>query len=321
MNGGIAGRGLRRRVNAVVLTGLLLAVLVLSGFHAGISVSQLELHDGGVWVTNRSLQLAAHLNVPSRTLDGGLTAPGGGFDVSQSGNDVVLVDTARVTAQVIDTAALKLSGAAALTGTTVSQGRGTYVVADAAAGRVWAMPVGEVPTFTRDAVPAIKDFPGARALATAEGSVVAWDKDGHVRRLERLGTTWRSVEVGTLAGGAPEKDSLFTTVGTDLVAYTPSTGALATTRDRARIESPEGSVLQEPGPGADDVLVATPTSLVRIPLGGGDAVRVEAGSSAKGSPPGRCESATARTPPGAAPGATCAIAQATPSTRRSTYRP
>ena len=35
------------------------------------------------------------------------------------------------------------------------------------------MPVGEVPTFTRDAVPAIKDFPGARALATAEGSVVA----------------------------------------------------------------------------------------------------------------------------------------------------
>ena len=111
---------------------------------------------------------------------------------------------ARVTAQVIDTAALKLSGAAALTGTTVSQGRGTYVVADAAAGRVWAMPVGEVPTFTRDAVPAIKDFPGARALATAEGSVVAWDKDGHVRRLERLGTTWRSVEVGTLAGGAPE---------------------------------------------------------------------------------------------------------------------
>jgi|GEM_PF-2799209 hypothetical protein len=51
-----------------------IVVGVIASIHPGVPTEDVSLHDGGVWVTNDSLRLVAHLNYPSRTLDGGLRA-------------------------------------------------------------------------------------------------------------------------------------------------------------------------------------------------------------------------------------------------------
>jgi large repetitive protein len=70
-----------------------IVVGVIASIHPGVPTEDVSLHDGGVWVTNDSLRLVAHLNYPSRTLDGGLRAPSDSFDVSQAAKDVLVHDT------------------------------------------------------------------------------------------------------------------------------------------------------------------------------------------------------------------------------------
>lgn len=292
MNSGMGGR-VRTRVNAMVLAGLLFAVAVLSGFHAGIPVAELRLHDGGVWVTNAAKRLAAHLNYPSQTLDGGVVAAGGSFDVSQSGNDVVMLDSSLVTGQVIDTAALTMSASTSLKDYTVSQGADTFVIADEKGGRVWALPVRDLPAFTPDAAPIVKDVGGARALATTDGAVLVWDRDLTVRRLQRSGSSWESTDRGRLAGSL-DKDVKFTAVGDELVAYSPSSGTLTTTKAQVRIDDPEGSKIQEPGPGREHVLVATRNALLQVPIDGTPVRSREAGPARSASAPAAIPAAPVR---------------------------
>ena len=52
-----------RRLNALFLAGLLVAVAVLSGFHSGVPMAEINLHDGGVWVTNSAQRLAVRHHV------------------------------------------------------------------------------------------------------------------------------------------------------------------------------------------------------------------------------------------------------------------
>ena len=261
---------MRRRLNAAVMSGILLAVAVLSGFHAGIPVAELRLHDGGVWVTNAALRLAAHLNYPSRTLDGGVAAVGEPFDVTQSGNDVVLLDTGLGAARVVDTADLSVSKPISLAGYSYAQEAGTFAVADPTGGRVWAMASADLGSFSPESAPVLMDLPGAKVLVSVTGTVLAWDKDGNVRRVTRDGPAWRIDHAGRLSLTGDTKDVTFTAVGDDLVAFAPSTGTLTTTHSQARFDGSAGAALQLPGPQRDDVLVATADALLRVPLGGGE---------------------------------------------------
>ena len=57
------------------------AAAVVAGalIYPGFSTADVDLNDGGVWVTNRSINMAGHLNVPSKVLDGGFTATSAGL--------------------------------------------------------------------------------------------------------------------------------------------------------------------------------------------------------------------------------------------------
>ena len=105
---GVAQPIIRRRVESGV-TALL--VLALGGFafaHQGIPAEEVDLNDGGVWVTNTAQGMAGHLNYQSRVIDGGLNAPTRDFDISQEGNRVLLQDKADKAARTVDTATLTL---------------------------------------------------------------------------------------------------------------------------------------------------------------------------------------------------------------------
>ena len=94
---------IRRKVESGV-TALL--ILTLGGFafaHQGVPAEEVDLNDGGVWVTNTALGMTGHLNYQSRIIDGGLNAPTRDFDISQEGNQVLLQDKADKAARPIDT--------------------------------------------------------------------------------------------------------------------------------------------------------------------------------------------------------------------------
>jgi hypothetical protein len=74
------------------------AVLVgLAVIHPGVRSAEVDLNDGGVWVTNKSISMTARLNYPSQTLDAGVTPPGNGFDVIQQAGDVFVDDGTSLT--------------------------------------------------------------------------------------------------------------------------------------------------------------------------------------------------------------------------------
>lgn len=60
------------RGGGVALIAMTTVVALLATLYRGIPIADVELHDGGVWVTNGQQRLVGHLNYPSRILDGGL---------------------------------------------------------------------------------------------------------------------------------------------------------------------------------------------------------------------------------------------------------
>ena len=58
---------------------------VISGalLYPGFATAEVDLNDGGVWVTNNNTGMVGHLNYQSRLLDGGYAANSDSFDIIQ----------------------------------------------------------------------------------------------------------------------------------------------------------------------------------------------------------------------------------------------
>ena len=82
----------RRGVNVGVIAVLAAAALVAVVLHPGMATHDVDLHDGGVRVTNGAMAMVAHLSYRSQMLDGGLRTSSTNFDVDQSGSQVFMSD-------------------------------------------------------------------------------------------------------------------------------------------------------------------------------------------------------------------------------------
>ena len=99
------------------------ALAVAAWMHEGASQADVELNDGGVWVTSTTQHLVARLNYPSRQVDGAIRTASDSFDVTQNADHVLVPDTAASTVSTVDPTTVSLSAGAPLTGgVTVSQG-------------------------------------------------------------------------------------------------------------------------------------------------------------------------------------------------------
>jgi hypothetical protein len=79
------------RVRAGV-TAAAVAVAGMAFAYEGNPTAEVDLHDGGVWLTKTSSLLVGHFNNQSRVLDGGLRTGGENYDVLQSGGTVLVTD-------------------------------------------------------------------------------------------------------------------------------------------------------------------------------------------------------------------------------------
>ena len=92
----------RRGVNVGVIAVLAAAALVAVVLHPGMATHDVDLHDGGVPVTNGAMAMVAHLSYRSQMLDGGLRTSSTSFDVDRSSSQIVMSDASSDTYTQID---------------------------------------------------------------------------------------------------------------------------------------------------------------------------------------------------------------------------
>ncbi len=268
---------------ALVLAASTVVVIAVSA--DGHRSHEARLNDGGVWVTSNTHGYFGRVNKPIGQMDGGLFAEqGADLDVIQddgtalglnrSGGMLAPIDPATVQHPEGDVAAI-VGGA-----DVVARGH-TVAVTDPDTGALWATvaepdlgPV-SVLGLDREATP-LHEAGGAAAMSVTTGGdvVVISADDDTLTRLARTGAGFRTPEALALPEPIGET-SRVTTVGETPVVLDQEAGRVWSVPEGGpgqpeRSDVPVESVLQQPGPAADAALLATPDSLVTVPLAGGE---------------------------------------------------
>ncbi|QPE04961.1 hypothetical protein IT882_02230 [Microbacterium schleiferi] len=95
--------------SGATLTAAAVAISTLAVVYPGVPTADVQLDDGGVWVTKSNDLLVGHLNYPSRLLDGAARARAGTFDVLQDGGTVLVHDETNTTLAMVDPATVELA--------------------------------------------------------------------------------------------------------------------------------------------------------------------------------------------------------------------
>ena len=256
---------LRRRAETVVVGALTVALGLLAFVHKGVPAAEVDLNDGGVWVTNQSKLLIGHLNYPSQTLDGGLRSAYAGFDVSQAAGNVLV--TSPEVVQPLDTATVAFTGETAVTGLAVEHGADQVLFADPSEGTVWTSTTATAAGFSPSAEPTLKDLDQPRVAVGVDGTGYVLTADGAVRTVEGAGQEAAVTMLDWGIEGGVGVDAQLTALGDQLVVLD---GTRLTVGGRT-IDDPAlaDGVLQQPSEAGSVVVVATPIALLKVDAGNG----------------------------------------------------
>ncbi|MFS0866163.1 Ig-like domain-containing protein [Microbacterium sp. 179-B 1A2 NHS] len=269
-------------VGAVTVAAVTIGVLAAT--YEGEPTTEVDLNDGGVWLTKQSSLLVGHFNNESRLLDGGLRTLSAEYDIAQAGNRILVTDQTEATVTAIDPARVALSDSAdlgpgarvVLGGPTVSAVDETgalRVAAFTSIGAIGAEAGDPLAELGKGAVTTVSTSGTAYAASPEEGMLYAYG----------VGPDAAFVQTGERELEGVEKDHTLsmTAVGDISVVLDHDTSMLYTS-DGVQTEVPADAVLQQPSNATDAITLATPTELMRIPLDGGEPVVVDSG--AEGAP-------------------------------------
>ena len=253
---------------AAILAGYVIAVTSAEG----IDRAELSLNDGGVWVTNQASRMVGHLNHPSKTIDAGVRADSNEFDIYQEGDTVLVRDRQAGTLTQVDPAKVSMGTPKSLgDADLVAFGGGTVAMLDIQSGKLWTTPAKGLPSFDTSAKPDMSGF---------AGGVVTVGKDGSVHAASAQAKAWKSmvVEGSTFREEghslpkefAGSKNLQIAAVGSRSVVLDAESGKLALPGGKVvELGETKNLQLQQSGPAADDVLVASATTLYKVSLADG----------------------------------------------------
>ncbi len=269
-------------------TTLTVALTTLAILHDGTEVADVELNDGGVWVTNLNLEgyaVAAHLNYPSRELDSYTEPTTNEFDVSQEANAIVVHDQAGNGIASVETTTWLTKATAKLpTGATATQGTDVVAVVDQNRGTIWAVPATETGSFDPESTaPVLDGRVGIRAVVGKDDTIHTVTPDGTLRDLTPSGEAWTTEEVGDVPAIEDGDDVVLTAVGATGVVVNRTAGWAAWPDHRADLEDAADAdaahlVVQQPGDDTGVVALSGPSGLVQLPLDGGEPVVTATGA-------------------------------------------
>ena len=264
----------RRRLPAFVLVLVVAALCIAGVIYKGAEVTQVNVNDGGIWVTNKSKQMVGHLDYEARILDGALRTEASNFDVGQAGETVTVSDLTSLTVAPVNVTQVSLGSPTALpSGSSAMQGGDVLGVLNPTDGTLWTTSATAPSPANLSEGAALSSNMGASAFVTGlDGSVYSLAASGTLTTVKRQGTVDQAAT--SRIEGIPEDAQLSMTVVGDQVAALDSQsntlflpGGKKLDLSAAGVE--EGGILQLAGPKADSVLLATPSALVSIPLAGG----------------------------------------------------
>jgi len=292
-HGASASRVHRRRLPAALVAAFTVTVSTLAILHQGVTTAEVDVDDGGIWVTNTSKRLVGHLNYDSRILDGALRTKTTEFDIGQSGNDVSFTDKTSHSVAPIDVAQVSVGAATSLPeNAKVVQGGSRLAVMDASQGQVWLAQVSSPSgTAYTDEGALASDMEQGAVAVSQKGTLFAISAQGGRRitvtregQLNRL----KSQDVEGLSGNA---ELLMTAVGEQPVALDQRNRVLVLPDGKLRNLADDGIsgniTLQESGPESSSVLLATDRELISIPLKGGAATKIPASNDGASGKPSR----------------------------------
>ncbi|MGK9146179.1 tandem-95 repeat protein [Plantibacter flavus] len=266
---------LRKRKTAASITALsvLVAVPVTAALiHQGFPVTEVDLESRDVWVTNGESLLAGRLNKQISELDGAVSTASNNADVLQNGDDVFLQDKALSSLERIDPAFTSLVQRITLpSGATVDYGGDRLAVVAGETGKLWSLDAaGELRFDPTETKPLLSIGKTGQAVVTSTGTVLAVSPSKQLLfRIAPDGKTTQS-KLPKL------EDYQLSAAGEQAVILDLTNGDLVK-QDGSVTELPgEPLKIQEPSAADDSVVVATGDSLVRLPLGGGDPIVLDA---------------------------------------------
>ena len=278
----------RRRLPALVLMLVVVALCVAGVIYKGAEVTQVNVNDGGIWVTNKSKQMVGHLDYEARILDGALRTEASNFDVGQAGETVTVSDLSSLTVAPVNVTQVALGSPTALpSGSVAMQGGDVLGVLNATDGTLWTTSATMPSPANLSDNAAVASNMGASAFVTGmDGTVYSLSSSGSLTTVKRQGAVDQAKT--SVIEGIPADASLsMTAVGDQVVALDSTSNTLflpgGKTLNLSAAGVEAGGVLQQAGPAYDSVLLATASSLVRIPLKGSAPTIIPA---AEGSPSG-----------------------------------
>ncbi|MFT4221026.1 MAG: Ig-like domain-containing protein [Microbacterium sp.] len=279
---------LRARPRTLASVGILsasaVAIATMAFLHEGHPTTEVDLHDGGVWITKQSSMLVGHFNHPSRVIDSGLRTPADDYDVLQAGNTVLVHETTGVVTTVDPSLVVLADSASVPAGATVALGGKTVAIMDAQSGALWVVPAAGVAGFELEGTkPLVKLGAGAAVAVGVDGTVhaVSVEKRAVVTIPVDADGAPQDPSTSTLDGLAKGAQASITAVGDIAVVLDAATGGLFWSGGHKTTVA-DGAVLQQPSAAAPSVVLATPAGLVQAPLDGSDPVETPAG--AEGAP-------------------------------------
>ncbi|MCS5715995.1 Ig-like domain-containing protein [Herbiconiux sp. CPCC 205716] len=285
---------IRRRkattASVATIAALAIGVTTMAFLYEGIETADVDLNDGGVWVTKPTGLLLGHLNHPAQVIDGGLRTSSTEFDVLQRDETVLMLDASGSSLTPVNPVTMALEAPLILPPeSSVSLGGPNLTVLDRETGELWAGPSSNAAGLQLDPDEPLAELGGAgaavadaagnvHALSTSAGKLLEFDRDENgALPVEPTSTDFPEVEEGARL--------TLTTVGDQAVVFDASSGTVHLPGGRAvELADASGGVVQPTGPAASDVLIATKTSLIRQPLDGGEATVVQAGGAEPGTP-------------------------------------
>ncbi|OMG17831.1 Ig-like domain-containing protein [Actinomyces naeslundii] len=276
---------LRKRLSSLAAVLCVAALGTAAWLHEGVAQADLHLNDGGVWVTSTSKHLVARLNYPSREVDGTIRTSSSSFDVTQNAEDILVPDSGDASVSSVDPTQVSFSGRTQLTkGTTIAQGGDRVIAIDKVQGTIRATKTKSVGSLTA-AAPVVSGMPDVVAVVGQDGAIHAASATSKsLVSLEANDKGWEEA-TNTSLKLTSGTDLAITAVGDKPVVLERSTGILHLPEGKTVNLDTSGLALQQPGPDADSVLVASRNELISIPLDGGKVTRTPS-SKEKSAPEG-----------------------------------
>lgn len=268
-------------------TVLVVVSLVAAYFavtHRGVANADVELNDGGIWVTNQDLRIVGRLNYPSRRIDSALRTSTTEFDVSQAGTTVLLNDLSSGAMSPIDPSIVKTGVATSLPeGARAAHGGQRVAILDPKKGLLWAMSVGELAGFAPEEPQAVAaELANGQVAAAYDGTLVAASAEsGRGVVIDPAGAI-KPFALAQLQAGTEIEVSL---VGSLPVVLDKQNNQLHLP-DRVIDLGESNTRLQLPGPQAPHVLVASDANLLRVNLQSAAVEKLPAGGQEAGPVPG-----------------------------------